>query len=84
MERLEKDSPAGKPLSEEQKKRMEEIDIRYQAKFAEREVFLNEQIVAAQRAGDRKQLALLRRQLADEKITLDEDKEQAKEKIRQE
>ena len=43
MERLEKESPSGPPLSEEQKGEIADIDNRYQAKIAERKILYEQE-----------------------------------------
>jgi len=44
MERLEKESPSGPPLGEEQKKELAEIDKIYEAKIAERKIMADQEI----------------------------------------
>ncbi len=47
MERLKASDPdSAKELTPAQKKQLAEIDTRYKAKLAEREIFLNQQIAA--------------------------------------
>ena len=50
MERLQQTSPS-LSLTDEQKKELAELDSKYQAKIAEKELFLNEQIRKAQAEG---------------------------------
>lgn len=83
MERLGNSDPeVVKELSVEQKQKLQEIEIRYQAKFAEREVFLKEQIAKAEASGQHSEIPLIRRQLVDEKASIEEDKELEKDKVR--
>jgi len=81
MERLEKTSPSVS-LTEEQKKEIAEVDSVYQAKVAEREVFLKDQIRKAQIAGNLEEAQSLEKQLASEMRRLREECEAKKEKLR--
>ena len=82
MERLRSEEP-DQPLSEEQKAQIAEIDTKFAAKLAEREVFLNPKIADAQLKGDFEAVSQLEKQLRDEKAMLEDDKERAKESVRQ-
>ena len=83
MERLAKEEPQDStPLSEEQKQALAEIDTRYKAKVAEREIFLNKQLLEARRNREREAVEQLQTQLRNERIRLEEEREAAKEKIR--
>ncbi len=83
MERLRAGDPGeAKPLTAEQKKELAEIDRRYKAKIAEREVFLQKQLRNAQAAGKPEEIAQLQQELTDERKRLEEEKEAAKEKVR--
>ena len=81
MERLQKASPS-LSLTEEQKKELAEIDSKYRAKIAEKELFLNEQIRKAQTEGKVDDIDSLQKQLASEAHRLQEECELAKEKLR--
>jgi uncharacterized protein YydD (DUF2326 family) len=81
MERLQKGSPS-LSLTDEQKKQLAEIDSTFKAKIAEREVFLQDQIAKAERAGKFDEIADLQKQLASETARLKEDCEAKKEKLR--
>jgi uncharacterized protein YydD (DUF2326 family) len=83
MERLEKASPAPK-LTEETKARLAEVDTLYRAKTAEREVFLKDQIVKAQAAGQFEEIGQLEQELTRDLRRLQEECESKKERIRQE
>jgi len=84
MERLEKEDPQNKPaLTDSQKKALTEIDERFKAKRAEREIFLQQQIARARAQKDLEGLRQLERQLSDELMRIENDKEAAKEQIRQ-
>lgn len=81
MERLRSEEP-DQELNAAQKAELAEIDTKFAAKFAERELFLNPKIAAAQAQGDFQAIAELEKQLRDEKLMIDEDKERAKEAVR--
>lgn len=82
MERLAKSEPAEKPLSAEQKTRLAEIDNLYKSKWAEREVFLRGQLEKALGEGDADSAEQIRTQLAREKIRLEEERDEEKERVR--
>ena len=81
MERLQKSAPTV-VLSDDQKKQLADIDSAFQAKIAEREVFLKDQIFKAQGAGKFEEVDALQKQLASELRRLQEDWESKKEKLR--
>jgi hypothetical protein len=81
MERLQKASPS-LSLSEEQKKELAEIDSKYRAKIAEKELFLKDQIRKAQAEGKVEEIESLEKQLASEVCRLREECEAKKEKLR--
>jgi hypothetical protein len=83
MERLAKEDPDGVvSLTDEQKAALAEVDKKYQAKIAEREIFLNKQLMEAQSTGDVEALGQLDAQLRNERQRLEEEREAAKDKIR--
>lgn len=79
MERLNKNSPA-KKLSDAQKRELAELDVRYAAKIAGREIALNAEIAKA--ADDFAKENLLREQLATDRKKLLAELEEKKEQIR--
>ena len=81
MERLQKASPS-LSLTEEQKKELSEIDSKYRAKIAEKELFLRDQIRRAQADGKVDDIDSLEKQLASEVRRLQEECEASKEKLR--
>ena len=83
MERLQKASPS-LSLTDEQKKELAEIDSKYQAKIAEKELFLKDQIRKAQTEGKGDDIGSLQKQLASEIRRLQEECETKKEKLRNE
>ena len=82
MERLNKQSPALK-LTEQQKKEIAELESRYRAKIAEREIGLKDQIAAATAAGDSEKQEKLEEELARERRKLQTELEEKKEQVRQ-
>jgi hypothetical protein len=81
MERLQKTS-ASLSLTDEQKTQLAELDSKYRAKIAEKELFLKEQIRKAQIEGKTEDVESLQKQLASELRRLQEDCEARKEKLR--
>lgn len=83
MERLAKSDPeSGKPLSAEKKARLAEIDRTYQGKIAEREIFLKQQLNAALAAQTFDEADKIKKQIGSEKARLEEEREEAKERVR--
>ena len=72
-----------KPLSEEQKAKIAEIDSKYKAKIAERKIFLEKNLSDAQAQGNEEEITLIRRQLNDEIFELEAKSESEKDKIRE-
>ena len=83
MERLQKASPS-LSITEEQKKELAEIDSKYRAKIAEKELFLRDQIRKAQTEGKADDIDSLEKQLASEVRRLHEECEAKKQKLRNE
>jgi hypothetical protein len=81
MERLQKTTPS-LALTEEQKKELAEIDSKYRAKIAEKELFLRDQIRKAQSEGKADDIDSLEKQLASDVRRLQEECDRAKEKLR--
>ncbi len=81
MERLQKASPS-LALTDEQKDKLAELDSKYRAKIAEKELFLKDQIRKAQTAGKADDVDSLQKQLASEVRRLQEECEAAKQKLR--
>jgi hypothetical protein len=80
MERLNKSAPAAK-LSDAQKKELANLDSKYAAKIAEREIALNTEIANA--AGDFAKEESFREQLIMERKKLHAELEDKKEKVRE-
>lgn len=84
MERLNEVEPDGiKQLTDEQREALAEIDRKYQAKVAEKEVFLQQQIVRARAAHDADEVAQIEKQLRNERERLEAEKERAKQAVRE-
>ena len=66
MERLNKDNPMAQ-LTAEQKDQISELDSKYAAKIAEKEIFLNGEIEKALQAGEIEVYESLKTQLTTEK-----------------
>ncbi|MFT5469761.1 MAG: hypothetical protein ACI8UO_004883 [Verrucomicrobiales bacterium] len=81
MERLEKSAPTVK-VSEEQKVKIHEIDNRFKAKVAEKELFLKGLVEKAMAAQDIQAIGELQAQLKREIAMIERDCEAAKEKVR--
>jgi hypothetical protein len=81
MERLEKQAPAVK-LTAKQKAALAEVDSKFRARIAEREVFLKDNLAKAQAAGSFEDAAQIEQELAREVRKLQDDCEAEKEKLR--
>jgi hypothetical protein len=81
MERLQKASPS-LSLTEEQKTELGDLDSKYRAKIAEKELFLKDQIRKAQIGGKFEDVESLEKQFASEVRRLKDECEAKKEKLR--
>jgi len=77
MGRLEKSAPS-KPLTDDQKRQIAEVDSSIHAKIAEKKIFLEGEMAKA----DPSEREAIRRQLVSELARLEEKRESEKEKIR--
>jgi hypothetical protein len=84
MERLAKTEPAARPLSAAQKARLADLDLVYKGKWAERELFLKEQLEKALSSGEAEAADQVRLQLAREKSRLEDERDEAKDRVRAE
>jgi hypothetical protein len=85
MERLDAEAGETAPaLTDEQRERLAEIDRRFKAKIAEREIFLKKQLDDALGKSDETEAEQIRTQLSNERLRLEEEQESAKDKIRTE
>ena len=81
MERLEKEAPT-RELTDEQRGELAELSKVYEAKIADRVVFLNGEMEKAEAAGEFEQVEQLNKQFASERKVLEEELEQKKNGIR--
>jgi hypothetical protein len=81
MERLNKASPAAK-LTDKQRAELAEIDSRYAAKIAERELLLQDEFKKAAAKGDMEAVEQIEKQMASNRKTLEAEKESKKDKVR--
>lgn len=72
-----------KPLTNEQKEKIAEIDSKYKAKIAERKIFIEKSLNDAKALGNEEEIELIRRQLNDEVSDLETKAESEKDKIRE-
>ncbi len=83
MERLKAaDGEPAPELTPDQKRQLADINQRYKAKLAEREIFLNQQIAAARAAGNAEEFEKLNVQLRRERTSIEEDREDEKNRVR--
>ena len=81
MERLSKQSPTVK-ISADQKKKLAEIDSKYAAKLAEREIFLKDEMGKAAAKGDWEAVQQLEKQIVSEKKSINAELEEKKDEAR--
>lgn len=83
MERLAKSDPdAGRPLTPEQKKELADVDRLFQGKIAEREIFLKKQLNDALADAKADEVQKIQQQITSERARLEEEREEAKERVR--
>ncbi len=82
MERLSKTAPTVK-LTTEQKLQIAELESKYAAKLAERELLLKGEISKAAERGEYEEIEKLEKQLASDRTSLRAELEEKKEKVRQ-
>jgi len=82
MERLSKSSPAVK-LTDKQKAEIAELESKYKAKIAAREVFIQGEIAKAIDKGDLEAIEQLEKQLVSDRKSLQAELEEKKKKVRQ-
>jgi hypothetical protein len=81
MERLNQTAPL-KKLTDAQKAQLAEIDSKYAAKLAERELLLNGELAKAQATGDYEAIEQLEKQLSSERRRIESEREEKKDKVR--
>ena len=82
MERLDKAAPSAK-LTDSQKRELAELDSKYSAKIAEREIFLKGEIAKAMSKGELESIEQLEKQLTSDRKSLQAELDEKKEKVRQ-
>ena len=82
MERLNKKSPTLK-VTDKQKQALAEIDSKYAAKIAQRELLVKDELRKAAEKGDYEAMQQLERQLVSDRKSLHAEMEEKKEKLRQ-
>ena len=81
MERLEKESPT-QELSDELKAKLAELSKVFEAKIADRDVFLNSEIAKAELTGEFEAIEQLNKQLASDRKVLEAELEAKKNELR--
>ena len=81
MERLEKESPT-QELSDELKAKLAELSKVFEAKIADRDVFLNSEIAKAELAGEFEAIEQLNKQLASDRKVLEAELKKKKNELR--
>jgi hypothetical protein len=81
MERLNKSAPTVK-LTAAQKKQLAELDSKYAAKIAGREIALSDEIAKSSAAGDFEKVEMLQQQLIAERKKLQAELKEKKEQLR--
>jgi hypothetical protein len=82
MERLNKAGPVAK-VTDDQKKQLAELDSKYAAKIAEREIFVKGELAKATAKGDLEAIQQLERQMVSDRKSLQSELEDKKEQVRQ-
>lgn len=84
MERLEESDPSDNtPLTDEQKAKLAEIDQVFQGKIAEREIFLKQKLEDALVAQNLEEVERMRAQIGSERARLEDEREDAKNRVRE-
>ena len=81
MERLNKSSPTAK-LTDQQKKEIAELESKYKAKIAERELFVEGERIKAIDKGDAEAIEQLEKQLVSDRKSLQSELDEKKEEVR--
>ena len=81
MERLNKSAPSVK-LTAKQKEQLADLDSRYKAKIAEREIAAKDEVTSARLAGEREKVEQVEQQLILDRKKLQAELEDKKEAIR--
>ena len=83
MERLEKESPNRK-ITDDQRRRLSEVDDYYQAKIAERRILVEKEIATLAQAGKLEEMQKAKDALTSDIQKLEKEREEKKDKIRNE
>ena len=82
MERLQESDPDKQPVTDEMRKALAAVDEKFDAKVAERKIFLTQTLATATANQDLQEVELIQKQISNEKARLEEERETAKDKIR--
>lgn len=82
MERLQESDPDKQPVTDEMRKALAAVDEKFDAKVAERKIFLTQKLATASANQDLQEIELIQKQISNETARLEEERETAKDKIR--
>ena len=82
MERLQESDPDKQPVTDEMRKALAAVDEKFDAKVAERKIFLTQTLATAMANQDLQEVELIQKQISNEKARIEEERETAKDKIR--
>tara|TARA_B100001093_G_scaffold225255_1_gene215895 strand:- start:1028 stop:1309 length:282 start_codon:yes stop_codon:yes gene_type:complete len=82
MERLQESDPDKQQVTDEMRKALAAVDEKFDAKVAERKIFLTQKLATATANQDLQEVELIQKQISNEKARLEEERENAKDKIR--
>ena len=82
MERLQESDPDTQPVTNEMRKALAAVDEKFDAKVAERKIFLTQTLATATANQDLQEVELIQKQISNEKARIEEERETAKDKIR--
>ena len=82
MERLQESDPDKQPVTDEMRKALAAVDEKFDAKVAERKIFLTQTLATATANQDLQEVELIQKQISNEKARIEEERETAKDKIR--
>ncbi len=83
MERLSKSDPStSRPLTAKQRARLADIDKVFQAKVAERDIFLKQRLEQAYASQKAEEVDKIKKEISSERARLDEEREAEKERVR--
>ena len=82
MERLQESDPDEQPVTDEMRKALAAVDEKFDAKVAERKIFLTQTLATATANQDLQEVELIQKQISNEKARIEEERETAKDKIR--